>query len=179
MSMTFQIIECEECGLLATTTSLAGKFLWTDGKDTYWFQRQLGLCPHCCSVEPMEEFPDPSDLEPPPRRRLGWLWSVLSPLYRRNAAFQAKEVAGFAVAKAVLALNRAPVCLSCGSSAVKPLDLPQMDDADVQPRRIGARHPGCGGELTVRGSGDVREWPPSVTLTYDLQGRLIHKAPGW
>ena len=179
MSVPYEIIECERCGYAASTLVTAGKFVWSDGGEEYWFNRELAICNDCECVVAMEKFPDPTVLAAA-RKRLGSFWRKFTKKFGDDDAGIMARSKGLSVAERVLALRRKPVCLSCGSPNVAPL--PRLDgggSANTQVRSLGIAHPGCGGTLTIHGSGGDRVAPMEVTLIYNIQGKKTGERPGW
>lgn len=179
MSVSYETIECERCGYAETSLVTAGKFVWSDGSEEYWFSRQLAVCKNCECVVAMEEFPEPAVLAEA-RKRLGSYWRKLTRNYGVDDVGMMARSKGLAVAEKVIALQRKPVCLSCGSANVAPLVTPDDGGSDdTRIRSLGIQHPGCGGMLTIYGSGGDRAAPLEVTRIYDLHGRQIGTRPGW
>ena len=179
MSVPFEIIECERCDYIQTTLVTAGKFVWTVGTEEFWFDRELGVCVDCQAVVAMEKFPDPALLSAAQKRRNGF-WNKLTKRYGNDEAGHLASYAGFSVVESVMSLGRKPVCLSCGGSHVQRLALP--DDGESNNTAVcllHITHPGCGGELTIRGSGGERVAPMEVTRIYDIHGQQISERPGW
>lgn len=179
MSVPFEIIECERCGYSETSLLTAGKFVWSDGEEEYWFRRKLAICGDCESVVAMEQFPEPAVLAQA-RKRLRSFWRKLTKNYGDDDAGMMARSNGLSVAERVLGLNRSPVCLSCGSTNVAPLSRPDDGGAEnIQSRPLGIAHPGCGGMLTIHGSGGLRVAPMEVTKIYDVHGKKLGERPGW
>lgn len=189
MSVPFEVIECERCGYAASTLVTAGKFVWSDGGEEYWFGRKLGICTDCECVVAMEEFPDEERLieqerrsrmlEERRKRKPGFFGKIFNRPLIDPSAF-GKSSDDVSVARKVLELKRRPVCLSCGSTRVAPLMRPENSDSqNTSLQALGFLHPGCGGMLTIYGSGDYREEPAHITLIYDIQGKKIGERLEW
>jgi hypothetical protein len=190
MSVPFGVVECELCGYVATTSVTNGKFLWTDGEDEFWFSRRLAVCHSCESVVAMEEFPTEPEIQEKEQnaqeaaRRRERSTGFFARLFRSRSTIDPNSFPrmpeGFDVARKVLAMGRKPVCLSCGSTTVVPLVLP--DDyvtSNESLRMLNVRHPGCGGMLTIYGSGGTREMGMPIARIYNLEGRFIGERHEW
>lgn len=186
MSVPFHILECASCRYRATTFVLDGIFLWTDGDDVYRFQPRLGVCHSCKKVVAMERLPSPVDLIREQERvdalklehekQKGFLRRLFKKEHR-NGPLSLNE--GFAVAQKVIALHRPPVCLSCGSAHVEPIEWSNlMSTDDENARSLSVAHPGCSGTFVLFGSGGLQEQRSLQTFTFDLDGRLLSKRYG-
>ena len=179
LSVPYEIIECGRCGYAASSLVTAGKFVWSDGEEEYWFRRKLAICSACECVVAMEEFPDPAILAEA-RKRRGSFWRKLVKKFGDDDVGMVARSKGLSVAEKVLSLHRKPVCLSCGSSNVAPLSRLNDGGSDnTQVRSLGVTHPGCGGMFTIYGSGGDREAPMEVTRVYDIHGKKIGERRGW
>lgn len=179
MSVRYMIIECDRCHYAATSLVTAGKFIWTDAGQEFWFSRKLAVCDDCKGVVAIEDFPV-LGLAAKTEPRQDSFWRKLARRFVRDKAGEFAEKAGLTVAAKVLALKRRPVCLTCGGTNVTPIPEDRLGNPDdVAMRPLGIAHPGCGGNLTVRGSGNNRIAPREVTQIYDIHGRKIGERPGW
>jgi hypothetical protein len=179
MSVPFEIIECDRCEYVQTTLVTAGKFVWTNGHDEYWFDRDLALCDDCEAVVAIERFPAKHIFEMAKQRRASF-WRRLTKKYGDGEVGKIAASESFTVLEAVMALRRAPVCLECGGTHIRPLVRPGgSDTANTTARSLHAVHPGCGGGLTIRGSGGERVAPLEITRVYDIYGRKVSQRPGW
>lgn len=191
MSVPFGVIECSQCTYVVTTSVTNGMFLWTDGEDEFWFSRCLAVCHACERVVAMEEFPTEQEIQEKEQqaqeaaRKREKSKGFFARLFRSRDPINPNRVPqrmpeGFNVAREVLAMGRKPVCLSCGSAAVVPLILP--DDfvtKEENLRPLNVRHPGCGGMLTIYGSGGTREMGMPIARIYDLEGQFLGERHEW
>jgi hypothetical protein len=183
VSVPFEIIACEACGYRATSLVTAGKFVWTEGGEEYAFGRDLAVCRACCQVVAMECLPDRAELAatPPAPVPVTPARTFLDRLLRRPTPQPEPDRPrqSFRVAERVLALARKPVCLSCGSPDVIPIPRSRGGSRDETVRPLGLDHPGCGGALTIQGSGLTRIAPRAVARLFDIHGRQVGERPGW
>ena len=96
------------------------------------------------------------------------LLRLLEPDYAKYLASQL----GFEVLEEVLALDRQPVCLECGKSAVRPIDVPEGVSSEV-PVSLNLGHPLCAGMLQVQDSGALRMGVRAKKHVYSIWGQLI------
>ncbi len=79
---------------------------------------------------------------------------------------------GFEVLEVVLELDRRPVCLECGKSAVRPIDRPEGVNSNT-PVSLNLGHPWCKGTLQAKGSGGLRIRVSDETRVYNIHGKLV------
>lgn len=96
------------------------------------------------------------------------LFRTLEPDYPKYLASQV----GFEVLVKVLALDRRPVCLECGKSALRPIDRPEGVNSK-SPVSLNIGHPWCAGTLQMKNSGGLRISVNAETRVYNIHGRLI------
>lgn len=172
MSIPFLSITCTECDFRGSSLATTGRFLWNHKGQTFQFERRLGLCLDCNKIVATEDFPDAETMELARSIRTTYtgqpLLRLLEPDYAKYLASQL----GFEVLEEVLALDRKPVCLECGKSAVRPIDRPDGVNSEA-PISLNLGHPWCAGTLQVRGSGGLRMSVRAKTLVYSIHGQLI------
>jgi len=105
MSVPFEVIECDRCDYSQTTLVAAGKFVWTDGLEEFWFDRGLAVCEDCKAVVAMEQFPNAALLSIARKRRNNF-WSKLTRKYGDDDAGVLAHKKGFSVAELVVSLGR-------------------------------------------------------------------------
>lgn len=120
------------------------------------------------------------------RQQMPWYWRLIRtqpPLtpdverLRYDAEASRQELNHLRVRAEVLAARRSPPrCLECGShecfpiaSDIRPTGSPSQPGPPV---KMGMRHPGCGGDLMVRHSGE-RVHVVLADRYYDTEGRLL------
>ena len=120
----------------------------------------------------IEDLPDAEAME---RARTIRAIYTGQPLLRLLESDYAKYLAsqlGFEVLEEVLALDRKPVCLECGQSAVRSIDRPEGVSSEV-PVSLNLGHPWCAGTLQVKSSGGLRMSVRAKTYVYNIHGQLI------
>lgn len=124
----------------------------------------------------------------PGRPARPWWANVLRRLWHRSSVSVSRpgrEPAPMAMAsrkpdnprviEAVLAQCRCPVCLSCGSTLIHVLNVPDgMTAANTCQKETGVLHPRCGGMFWVHGSGSTRIANGSARHLFDLEGLPLH-----
>lgn len=177
MSIPFLTFTCDSCDYHSSSFVTFGEFLWNYDGQTFNFDRQLGLCQDCKEIVAMEDLPDADTME---RARKIHSTYTGPRLYSFQEADKAKWLAsqeGFEVLERVMELNRLPVCLNCGGSDAQPLVLPEVPGGasrtDMALTNLGVKHPGCGGQLQVKGSGGLRLGLNHVTYYFDIDGKAF------
>ena len=172
MSIAFLSITCTDCDFRGSSFATTGRFLWSHKEQTFQFERRLGLCLDCNKIVAIEDLPDAEMME---RARSIRTTHTGQPLLRLLEPDYAKYLAsqvGFEVLEEVLALNRQPVCLECGKSAVRPIVRPEGVNSEV-PVSLNLGHPWCAGMLQVQDSGALRMGVSAQTHVYSIHGQLI------
>ena len=140
----------------------------------FQFDRRLCLCLDCNKVVAIEDLPDAETMERARYIRTTYtgqpLLRLLEPDYAKYLASQV----GFEVLEEVLTLDRQPVCLECGKSAVRPIDRPEGVNSEV-PVSLNLGHPWCSGKLQAQSSGGLRMGVRHETRIYSVHGKLISK----
>jgi hypothetical protein len=174
MSIPFLSITCTSCSFEGTSLVTAGRYLWTNNGMAFQFDRRLGLCLDCNKVVAIEDLPDAETMERARYIRTTYtgqpLLRLLEPDYAKYLASQV----GFEVLEEVLTLDRQPVCLECGKSAVRPIDRPEGVNSEV-PVSLNLGHPWCSGKLQAQSSGGLRMGVRHETRIYSVHGKLISK----
>jgi hypothetical protein len=172
MSIPFLSITCTCCDFRGSSFATTGRFLWSYKGKTFRFERRLGLCLDCNKIVAIEDLPDPKTMERARSIRRTYtgqpLLRLLEPDYAKYLASQV----GFEVLEEVLALDRRPVCLECGKSAVRPIDIPEGVNSEV-PVSLNLGHPWCAGMLQVQDSGALRMGVRAQIHVYSIHGQLI------
>ena len=178
MSVSYEIISCDTCDYQGTSLVAAGKFVWKSGQREHWIDRSLALCQSCQGVVAIEKFPDLAMFQDARKRRSSF-WRRALGRFGEDAAGKLAKEECFTVLEQVMELGRRPVCLTCGQHDVEPILLPKGGSRDASIRQLGMVHPGCGGQLTVQGSGGVRIALTRMTRIYDTEGQFVGERPGW
>lgn len=154
-----------------------GQFLWNYDGQTFEFDRQLGLCQDCEGIVAMEDLPDADTMDRARKFHSTYTGPRLFWFQEGDKAKCLASQEGFGILERVMELNRPPVCLTCGGSDVQPLALPEVPDgsrrANMALTKLGVRHPGCGGQLQVEGSGGLRLRLSPVTYYFDIDGQAF------
>ena len=185
MSVPYRIVTCTDCNLQEASLILNGYFVWRDSNGSEAsFDRELGICRDCCTVTPIERLPDRDEFDEAEEAFLAGFWrkrSLRKKIYRR---FWRKSLiqealdpnSGFEVLRQVMALHRGPVCLACGSPDVSTMPIPYGHDTALEaPVPTGTIHPGCDGELLVRGSGRERVAVMIYKNVFDIHGQFVER----
>ena len=174
MSIPFLSTTCTACDFRGSSFATTGRFLWSYKGQNFQFERRLGLCLDCNKIVAIEALPDAETMERARFIRATYtghpLLRLLEPDYAKYLASQV----GFEVLEMVLALDRRPVCLECGKSAVRPIDIPEGVNSEA-PVSLNLGHPWCAGTLQVQGSGRLRIGMRPRTFVYSIYGKLISK----
>lgn len=172
MSIPFLSITCTACDFRGSSFATTGWYLWRHKGQTVQFERRLGLCLDCNKIVAIEDLPDDETIERARTIRATYtgqpLLRLLEPDYAKYLASQV----GFEVLEEVLALNRRPVCLECGKSAVRPIDRPEGVNSR-SPVSLNIGHPWCAGTLQAKSSGGLRISVRAKTRVYSIKGQLI------
>lgn len=172
MSITFLSFTCTNCDFQGSSFATTGRFLYSHRGQTFQFERRLGLCLDCNKIVAIEDLPDDETMARARSIRANYtgqpLLRFLEPDYAKYLASQG----GFDVLEAVLALDRQPVCLECGKSAVRRINRPD-GVSSKRPVSLNLGHPWCAGTLQVQGSGGLRIGIRAKTYVYSIQGHLI------
>lgn len=172
MSITSLSITCTGCDFRGSSFATTGRFLWSHKGQTFQFERRLGLCLDCNKIVAIEDLPDFDTMGRARSIRRTYtgqpLLRLLEPDYAKYLASQV----GFEVLEEVMALDRRPVCLECGNSAVQPIDRPEGVNSEA-PVSLNLSHPSCAGTLQVQSSGGLRMSVRAKTNVYSIQGQLI------
>lgn len=178
MSAPYEIISCDTCSFQGTSLVAMGKFVWKSGEQEHRIHQSWALCQSCRSVVAMENLPDPAIFQDAIKRRSSFWRRQLGRFGKDEAGKLAKEQC-FTVLEQVMALGRPPVCLTCGHPDVEPILRQIGGSRDTSVRLLGAVHHGCGGKLSIRGSGSTRIALTRITRIYDIEGQFIGERSGW
>ena len=170
--MPFLSITCTVCDFRGSSFATTGRFLWSHEGRTFQFERRLGLCLDCNKIVAIEDLPDAETMRRARSIRATYtgqpLLRLLEPDYAKYLASQV----GFEVLEEVLALDRQPVCLECGKSAVRRIARPEGVNSQA-PVSLDLGHPWCAGTLQVQGSGGLRISVHAKTHVYSIHGQLM------
>ncbi|WP_233417301.1 hypothetical protein, partial [Halovulum marinum] len=112
----------------------------SSGAEEFWFDRELALCEDCQGVVAMEKFPDRAVFDEAQKRHSS-LWRGALRRYGKDEAGRLAEKEGFGVLEQVTKLQRPPVCLACGGTAVEPIHRPRGGSNDTSIRPLGMSIP--------------------------------------
>lgn len=177
MSMTFISIGCTDCDFRGDTLTTFGRYLWQHEGNVFQLERQLGLCLDCNKVVAVERLPDLETMERARAMRLTYEGQPLLRLLEKDDAKYYASQEHFEILEAVCELERMPVCLECGNSAIRKIELPKQIDKDTKVS-LGLKHPWCAGTLQAQSSGGLRIGLNPITYTYDIHGRLLSTVNG-
>ena len=176
MSIPFLNFTCDSCDYHESSFVTFGLFLWNYNGQTFSFDRRLGLCQDCKAIVAMEKFPEPQEFEEAKKLNPELCGKFVNP-FTTSYVRQLASREGFEVLERVMGLRRQPVCLKCGSSDVQPLVLPEVPDGakrtDMVLTNLEVKHPGCGGQLQVEGSGKLRIGVNPVTYYFGIDGKAF------
>lgn len=182
MSLPFLTFTCDSCDYQSSSFVTFGEFLWNYDGQTFNFDRQLGLCHDCKEIVAMEKLPDAEVMGRARKIHSTHMGSRLSWFEEKDEAKRLASQEGFEVLERVMELNRPPVCLTCGKSDVQPLVLPEAPDGvkrtDMALTPLGVTHPGCGGQLQIKGSGELRISLNAVTYYFSIDGKAFATLQG-
>ena len=177
MSIPFLTFTCDCCDYHSSSFVTFGEFLWNYDGQTFNFDRQLGLCQDCKEIVAMEKLPDPDVMDRAKEIHSTYTGPRLFWFQEKDEAKCLASQEGFNVLERVMELQRAPVCLKCGGSDVQPLALPEVPDGakptDMALTPLGVKHPGCGGQLQVKGSEGLRISLNPVTYYFGIDGKAF------
>lgn len=171
MSIPFLSITCTSCSFRGSSLATVGRFQWSDQGQVFNFDRQLGLCLDCNGIVAIEKFPDAQIMKRARRIRPAYVARLLFRLLETDQVKYLASQKGFDVLERVLALKRQPVCLECGTSAVRPIIIPKGVNSDAAVA-TDLGHPWCAGKLQIQASGGMRIGLKQRTRIYDIYGRL-------
>ena len=178
MSGAFCVIFCDACTYRTHSLIAVGSYFWRSGDREFRFRSGLGVCETCRGVVAIELFPSPELFEQARERRRSWMRRHLIGFGRDQIGTLASQD-GFEVLEEVIALRREPVCLSCGQPAFVTIDRGKLHEtSDKTERPLGIAHPGCSGNLRIRGSGLNRISMAEITRVFDPRGKMIAKRFG-
>ena len=177
MSVPYLIFTCSACDYGESSFVAVGHFVWvSDGKICNFFPK-IGICNDCSQIVAIEGIPDRStflrarELHP----SLKGKFQVFTERKRDDAKWLAFQN-DFDILEQVMAQNRLPVCLQCGSENTSGLKLPETYGGgltNIPKTPLGVYHPNCGGEFFVEGSGRTRMGVVSKTHYFDLRGKYL------
>lgn len=181
MSIPFGRIYCTQCRYRTNTLMLAGRFQYVDGHGRRGtVDRDLGWCYHCLKVRPVERIRTVSECPKPSSSIGAKLWGWISDQWHRltdtpsTSKWREREKFTAEIQSLIAASGRKPVCLSCGSNDIHPLErLDPVSRSSRYDAGFGFRHPGCQGELREKDSNGTWLAPVIEECLYDLQGQRI------
>ena len=176
MSLHFVSITCTSCSFRGSSLATVGRYLWSYDGQTFQFDKRLGLCLDCNEVVAIEDLPDDEIMQRARTIRKTYkgkpLLNLLEPDYAKYIASQD----GFDILVRVIELNRQPVCLECGKSAVRPIVEPENKNSETSVE-LDLGHPWCSGKLQAQSSDGFRIGVRPETRIYNVHGKLISKYP--
>lgn len=172
MSIPCIRIACTECNFRGDSLATFGCYLWQHEGNVFQFERQLGLCLDCNKAVAIEELPSSETMERARAIRRTYNGKPLLRFLEKDDAKYLASQTHFEILEAVCELKRLPVCLECGNSAIRQLELPKQIDNDTKVP-LGLKHPWCAGTLEAHSSGGLRIGLNPITYTYNIYGRLL------
>jgi hypothetical protein len=172
MSIPFIQIGCTECDFRGDTLTTFGCYLWQHEGNVFQFERQLGLCLDCNKVVAVEQLPSSETMEQARAIRRTYNGKPLLRFLEKDDARYLASQTHFEILEAVCELRRLPVCLECGNSAIRQIELPRQIYSDTKVS-LGLKHPWCEGTLEAQSSGGLRMGLTPITYTYDIYGHLL------
>lgn len=140
MSMPFSVLACPSCGYEGTSMCLWGQFSYLDDRGTEAHtERRLGWCHDCHRFEAVKALPDAGSVtamqvaaieeteELEPVSGLRWLRNLQSGTARENRRKARGALNRAELVATVMAPNRAPRCLECGSARIEGIALPDPE----------------------------------------------------
>lgn len=203
MSMPYDLVRCQKCQMQWPTHVTWGYFEYELSPDrTLSVDRTVGWCHACEGFEAIEVLPERTSLirkietlgdavaairaekrDRANRGLLGWIQdkrlgisreNLTTQLSRKNGEMRETEDALLWGEKR----KSANCCLTCGSTHVEHIELGPCSDFRKQvTHRIEFRHPKCGGEMFLRGSGVSLAKSFHLRRIYDPEGRFIRESP--
>ncbi|MDA9989511.1 hypothetical protein N9E48_01710 [Paracoccaceae bacterium] len=166
------VLKLRQIGVTVQTNYRWRKEYGDMSRDTFQFDRRLGLCLDCNKVVALEDLPDCETMERARAIREKYagkpLLRLLEPDYAKYLASQDD----FDILEQVIALKRKAVCLQCGKSAVRSIVRPEGVNSDT-PVSLDLGHPWCTGTLQAQDSGGLRIGIRPETRIYSIHGQLI------
>jgi hypothetical protein len=191
MSVPAAVIECTSCDYQTTTLQTVGSFAWCDDLgNRATMTRQLGVCADCACIVAMETIPEKQELQAmlssvPPKEsesaKKGW-FSRLFGEPKDDRPNWLKVVHGMRdknpaeVLKALAEQNRLPICLVCGSTRVKPFDLPTHEELpETLDFVTNVEHPECGGKFIAYFPEGRRYAPFEYATLAHVSGEIVRR----
>ena len=172
MSVRFLRITCDCCSFRGDSLECFGDFNWLHEGQYFEMERQMGVCRNCEAIVAMEVLPDDETMRRAREIRATYTGPRVWAFFEKDAAKCMASQEGFDVLEQVMALQRPPVCLTCGSSAVDAIKVPEGAQGDT-PIDLGMGHPNCPGRLRIQGSGGMRIAMYPLSRFYDIHGQLV------
>lgn len=178
MSIEPDIMTCSRCGFRTGSSRLWGIFQYIMADDIYLdVPRTAGWCYSCNNISPIENFPDRLKTE----EEIGSLKKELSQISTFKLKFfkSARKKAEYfnemikekeLLLKLMKHHTSPPRCLECGSTEVKIVVFPSVDEGTTA--ELNFRHPNCGGKFVVSKSEILFSmlFKPRI---YNINGELI------
>ncbi len=191
MSIPTAVIECSTCDYQVAAVQTHGAFSWCDDTgNRAQLTRELGVCEDCACVVAIEKLPSESELQdmvaevrathPRPMKK-GFLSRLMGE--RKDDHPDWLKALDSMVPKnpesVLLALSeqkRRPLCLTCGSTNIAPLNLPQRDDlSETLEYTTRVKHPGCSGVLVAYFPRNQRFSPMEFATLVHVSGRIVSR----
>ena len=176
MSVTYFKFSCNRCDFSGTSLVTFGWFIYHYKGVFFNFDRMVGLCLDCKEIVAVEDFPTKAVFEKARAIRGEYTGKPLLKFLEKDYARYLASQKGFEALEKVMSLGRLPVCLQCGSNAIRPITIPE-EATDKFKTSIGLQHPWCSGTLQVQHSGSSRIAPAELTRIYHVNGTKISEKP--
>ena len=182
MSMTYPVYGCTQCDLENAGCNAWGQMNYHTSDGPVPVRAHPGWCAACARVQPVEMLPtearyqklameleiariEEADLDQKSRLLDGRAWRI-----ERDLSGERDRL------RTLRTRRMGPRCLICGSTEVAALPeepVARYRETSNPPLiATGFRHPGCGGEITIRES-DMRINLDPIARMYDTTGREI------
>lgn len=176
MSIPFLSFSCKVCHYVETSFVAVGRFVWFHNSKLFNFFPTLGVCSDCAEIVAIEGIPD-LDVFQRAQVLHPSLKGNISVLLKNDPAKWLAYQEHFDLLKQIMMQKRSPVCLQCGGINYQKISLPEVRKGerltDLAETSLNIRHPRCGGELYVEGSGCTRMGVAPKTHYFDLRGKYL------
>jgi hypothetical protein len=176
MSTPFLSFSCKACQYVQTSFVAVGRFVWVHESRLFNFFPTIGVCSDCAGIVAIEGIPDHAVFQRA-RALHPSLKGKISVLLKNDEAQWLAYQEHFDLLEQIMLQERKPACLQCGGVNHQELKLPEVRQGerltDITETPLGIKHPICGGEFYVKGSGTTRMRVTPKTYYFDLRGKYL------
>jgi len=176
MSVPYLSFSCSSCDYRETSFVASGRFSWVYEGKMFNFFPNIGICLDCQKIVPIEGIPA-QDVFLRARALHPKIKGKMSSLIQRDEAKWLAYQEDFHILEIIVDQNRRPVCLQCGRENCEKIDLASIGKGnkltDIDLTSIGIKHPGCDGELFMKGSGSTRIGITPKAHYFDIRGQYL------